>query len=170
MITETASGQIIVSDRKKWNAIIIFFFFCAFTSFHKRKNWRINEAFCSLPETVLIKIFFETLQHYLYYPECYINSSSSLHTTISIYIDIQRERKKNKHFHVENLYIYICIYNFRLPFPRDPRRNTRNSCHVTRALFLSSFNERNRLCYASSDMFDRDVTIFPFFCGDSFKG
>lgn len=128
-----------------------------------------KRSVCSLSETVLIKIFFETLQRYLYYPECYINFSSFTHYHLYLHRYTERERK-NKHFHVENLYIYICIHNFRLPLPRDPRKNTCNSCHVTRALLLSSLNERNRLCYASSDILDRDVTIFPFFCGDSFKG
>lgn len=152
----------------------VFFFFVLslrFTNVYQTQELANKRSVCSLPETIFIKIFFETLQRYLYYPECYINSSSF--TYYHLYLHRYIERKKNRHFRVDNLYIYICIYNFRLPLPRDPRRNTCNICHVTRALLLScasSFNERNRSCYASSDMLDRDVTIFPFFCGDSFKG
>lgn len=114
LITETASGQIIVSDREKWNAIVIFRFFfffvlsLRFTNVYQTQELANKRSVCSLPETIFIKIFFETLQRYLYYPECYINSSSF--TYYHLYLHRYTERKKNRHFRVDNLYIYIYVY------------------------------------------------------------
>ena len=116
LITETANGQIIVSNRKKWNVIdrnYYYFFFLCFHFVSQTQELANKRSVCSLPETVLIKIFFETLQHYLYYPECYINSSSFTHYHLYLHRYTERKReKKNKHFHVEKTYTYIYIYMY----------------------------------------------------------
>lgn len=94
------------------NRYFSFFFFFVlslrFTNVYQTQELANKRSVCSLPETIFIKIFFETLQRYLYYPECYINSSSF--TYYHLYLHRYTERKKNRHFRVDNLYIYIYVY------------------------------------------------------------